>query len=64
MNWDQIAGNWKQVKGKLREKWGRLTGNDLHILAGRRAQLLGEIRVCCGIKPEEAEEELKDWGIL
>ena len=64
MNWDDVAGYWRQFKGHVREKWGKLTGNDLGILAGRRDQLLGQVRVCCGIKPAEAEKELKDWGIL
>jgi uncharacterized protein YjbJ (UPF0337 family) len=64
MNWDAIAGYWKQLKGNLKEKWGELTGNDSSILAGRRDLLLGQIQVSCGIKPEEAEKELKDWGVL
>jgi uncharacterized protein YjbJ (UPF0337 family) len=64
MNWDAVAGNWKQFKGRVRERWGILTGNDLNIMAGRRDQLLGQIQASCGIKPEEAEKELKDWGVL
>jgi uncharacterized protein YjbJ (UPF0337 family) len=64
MNWDEIAGNWKQFKGSVREKWGKLTHNDLSILAGRREQLLGQIQARCSIKPEQAEKELKDWGVL
>lgn len=64
MNWDEVAGNWKQFKGNVRETWGIFTDNDIYILAGRRDQLLGQIQACCGIKPEEAEKELKDCGIL
>jgi uncharacterized protein YjbJ (UPF0337 family) len=64
MSWDEVAGNWKQFKGNIREKWGKLTDNDLSILAGRRDQLLGQIQASCGIKPEEAEKELKDCGFL
>jgi len=64
MNWGEIAGKWKQFEGTVREKWGKLTDNDLSILAGRRDQLLGYIQASCGIKPEEAEKELKDWGVL
>jgi uncharacterized protein YjbJ (UPF0337 family) len=64
MNWDEVAGNWKQLKGSVRERWGKLTDNDLSILGGRRDQILGQIQVSCGIKPEEAERELKDWGVL
>jgi CsbD-like len=39
MNWDQVAGKWKEVKGKAREKWGKLTDDDLDVIAGRREQL-------------------------
>ena len=41
MNWDQIKGNWMQVKGKVKEKWGQLTDDDLTSIAGRRDQLAG-----------------------
>ena len=64
MNWDAVAGNWKQFRGAVREKWGELTDDELSILAGRRDQLLGQIQVRCGIKPEKAKQELKDWGVL
>jgi uncharacterized protein YjbJ (UPF0337 family) len=61
MNWDQIAGNWKQVKGVVREKWGKLTDDDVDIIAGKRDILLGKIQERHGIAREEAEKELKDW---
>src|SRR3546814_4355461 len=38
MNWDQVAGNWKQLKGVAKEKWGRLTDDDLEMMAGQRDQ--------------------------
>ena len=41
MNWDQISGGWKQFKGKAKEKWGKLTDDDLDILEGKRDQLIG-----------------------
>ncbi len=37
MNWDQVEGNWKQVKGAVREKWGKLTDDDLVAAEGRAA---------------------------
>jgi uncharacterized protein YjbJ (UPF0337 family) len=61
MNWDQIAGNWKQVKGVVREKWGKLTDDDVDVIAGKRDILLGKIQERHGIAREEAEKELKDW---
>lgn len=61
MNWDQIAGNWKQVKGVVREKWGKLTDDDVDVIAGKRDILLGKIQERHGIAREEAEKELKAW---
>ena len=61
MNWDQIAGNWKQVKGVVRQKWGKLTDDDVDVIAGKRDILLGKIQERHGIAREEAEKELKAW---
>ena len=61
MNWDQIAGNWKQVKGVVREKWGKLTDDDVDVIAGKRDILLGKIQERHGLAREEAEKQLKDW---
>ena len=44
MNWDQVEGNWKLLKGKFREKWGKLTDDDLDVVAGKRDQLLGKLQ--------------------
>jgi uncharacterized protein YjbJ (UPF0337 family) len=43
MNWDQVAGNWKQLRGKVREKWSELTDDELDQIAGRRDQLVGKL---------------------
>jgi uncharacterized protein YjbJ (UPF0337 family) len=61
MNWDQVAGNWKQVKGVIREKWGKLTDDDLDVIAGKRDILLGKIQEKHGVAREEAEKQLKDF---
>ena len=61
MNWDQIAGNWKQFKGQVRERWGKLTDDELDQVEGRREVLLGKIQEKYGITREEAEKELKDF---
>jgi len=61
MNWDQIAGNWKQVKGVVRERWGKLTDDDVDVIAGKRDILLGKIQEKHGIAREEAEKQLKDF---
>jgi uncharacterized protein YjbJ (UPF0337 family) len=61
MNWDQIAGNWKQFKGKAREKWGNLTDDDFDRIAGRREQLVGHIQERYGVAKDQAEKEVKEW---
>jgi uncharacterized protein YjbJ (UPF0337 family) len=61
MNWDQIKGNWMQIKGVVREKWGKLTDDDVDVIAGKRDILLGKIQEKHGVAREEAEKELKDW---
>ncbi len=61
MNWERVEGNWKQLKGKVREQWGQLTDDDLDIVAGKRDQLSGKIQERYGIAKEEAERQLKDW---
>jgi uncharacterized protein YjbJ (UPF0337 family) len=61
MNWDRIEGNWKQFTGKVREKWGKLTSDDLDVIAGRRDQLLGKIQERYGIARDQADRELREW---
>jgi uncharacterized protein YjbJ (UPF0337 family) len=61
MNWERIEGNWKQLKGTVQEKWGKLTDDDFDVIAGRREQLAGKIQERYGIAREEAERQLKDW---
>jgi uncharacterized protein YjbJ (UPF0337 family) len=61
MNSDQIEGNWKQLSGKVKEKWGKLTDDDLTQIAGKRDQLVGRIQERYGIKKEEVEKQLADF---
>jgi uncharacterized protein YjbJ (UPF0337 family) len=58
MNWDQIAGNWKELKGKVRAKWGKLTDHDLTIVGGKKDQLAGILQQKYGYAKEQAEKEL------
>ena len=58
MNWDQVEGKWKQYKGSLREKWGKLTDSDLETIRGQRDQLVGTIQERYGIAKEAAQEEV------
>jgi uncharacterized protein YjbJ (UPF0337 family) len=61
MNWERIEGNWKQAKGKAVEQWGKLTNDDLDVVAGRREQLAGKIQERYGVAKEEAESQVSAW---
>jgi uncharacterized protein YjbJ (UPF0337 family) len=61
MNWDQIGGMWKQLRGKAREKWGKLTDDDIDIIAGKRDQLIGKLQERYGYDREIAEREVDEW---
>jgi uncharacterized protein YjbJ (UPF0337 family) len=57
MNNDRIEGRWKQLKGKVKEQWGKLTDDDLDVIAGRRDQLLGRIQERHGLARDEADRQ-------
>jgi uncharacterized protein YjbJ (UPF0337 family) len=59
MNRDRIEGKWKKVKGKIKEQWGRLTEDDLDVIAGKREQLLGRIQQRHGIAKDEAQRQVE-----
>lgn len=61
MNKDQLAGNWKQLKGRAREQWGKLTDDKLDEAEGRREVLVGQVQEAYGRSREEARREVDDW---
>lgn len=61
INKDTMQGNWKQLKGKVQEQWGKLTDDDLDVIAGKREQLVGRLQERVGIARDEAEKQVKDW---
>jgi uncharacterized protein YjbJ (UPF0337 family) len=61
MDWNRVEGNWKQVKGKVKEKWGNLTDDDLDKIAGRRDQLEGKIQERYGIAKDQAKKDIDSW---
>ena len=61
MDADRIKGNWKQLKGRVKEKWGKLTDDEVARIDGRREQLLGTIQEKYGLAKEEAERQVKDF---
>jgi uncharacterized protein YjbJ (UPF0337 family) len=61
MNQEQISGNWKVIKGKMKEQWGKLTDDDFRILEGHTDQLMGTLQRRYGIQKEEAERQIRDF---
>ena len=61
MNWDQIKGDWKQITGNVKEKWGKLTDNELTTIAGQRDQMVGILQERYGYAKEQAEKELDEF---
>ncbi|OFC70199.1 CsbD family protein [Alteromonas confluentis] len=58
MNSDRIEGNWKEMKGKIQQQWGKLTNDDLDKIDGRREELVGKIQKNYGKSRDEAEKEV------
>jgi uncharacterized protein YjbJ (UPF0337 family) len=61
MNWDQVEGDWKQFKGKVQQNWGKLTNDDLDIIAGKRTEMLGHLQKRYGHDKEQGEKAINDW---
>lgn len=61
MNWDTIEGDWKQFRGSMRQQWGKLTDDDLDVVAGKRDQLAGKIQEKYGIAKDEAERQIDEY---
>lgn len=61
MDWDRVSGNWKQVKGKVKEKWGRLTDDDLNVINGQREQLEGKLQERYGYAKDQARKNVDAW---
>jgi uncharacterized protein YjbJ (UPF0337 family) len=61
MDWNEIEGNWKQFSGKVKEKWGKLTDDDLTTIEGKRDNLLGRLQERYGYEKDMADRELTDF---
>jgi uncharacterized protein YjbJ (UPF0337 family) len=61
MNSDRIEGNWKEMKGKVQQKWGKLTDDDLDVIDGRREELVGKIQQAYGKSRDEAKKEVDKY---
>lgn len=58
MNWDQVEGKWKEIKGQVREKWGKLTHDDVEVIGGKKDRMVGKLQERYGFEKEKAEKEL------
>ena len=61
MNWEIVEGKWKQFRGTVRARWGKLTDDHLDEIAGKRDQLLGKIQEMYGIKRMDANREVEQF---
>ncbi len=61
MNWDQVEGNWTQMRGKIRENWGRLTDDDLEQAKGSKDQLVGTVQAKYGLTKEKARDQVDEF---
>jgi uncharacterized protein YjbJ (UPF0337 family) len=61
MNWDRVEGNWKTFKGQVKQQWGKLTDDDLDVIAGRREELVGRIQNAYGMSRDDADRQIRAW---
>ena len=61
MNSDQLQGKWKQMKGTIKERWGKLTDDDVDVINGQSEQLIGRIQEKYGIAKDEAQKQVDEW---
>jgi len=62
MDWNRVEGNWKQLKGKAKQQWGRLTDDDLTQAAGRRDELAGKVQERYGLARDAARKQVDEWA--
>jgi uncharacterized protein YjbJ (UPF0337 family) len=62
MNWDQVEGKWKQLKGSVKKQWGDLTDDDLTKINGSREKFVGVLQERYGIAKEEAQKRADEWA--
>ena len=61
MTWDQVQGKWLQMRGSLRHRWGRLTEDDLDVIAGDRDIFIGRVQERYSISRDEARQRIEEW---
>ena len=61
MSWERLEGSWRQVTGKIKQQWGRLTADSTTETDGQHDELVGRIQETYGISRDEAERQIDDW---
>ena len=61
MNWDQVEGQWKGLKGQVRETWAKLTDDDIELIGGKKDRLLGKLQERYGLERDKAEKQLNKF---
>ena len=61
MNEDIFEGKWTQLKGKVKEQWGKLTDDEIDQLDGKKDQLVGRVQERYGIARDQAERDVDTW---
>lgn len=61
MNEDILQGKWTQLKGKVKEQWGKLTDDEIDLLDGKKDQLVGRVQERYGIARDQAERDVDTW---
>ena len=64
MNSDQMQGKWKQMKGLAKERWGKLTDDDIDVIQGKQDQLVGKIQERYGIARQAAQKQVDEWRAM
>ena len=61
MNWDQVQGQWNQIKGEVRSKWAKLTDDDVAHVGGKKDRLVGKLQERYGVMKDDAERQIDEW---
>jgi uncharacterized protein YjbJ (UPF0337 family) len=64
MNSDQLQGKWKQIKGSVKERWGKLTDDDIDVINGKHDQLVGKIQEKYGVARDAAQKQVDEWNAV
>lgn len=62
MNKDTVKGSFEQLKGKIKEGWGKLTDDDIALYDGKKDQFFGKVQEKYGVAKDEAQKKLDEWS--